>query len=276
MQRIVFRGLTTDVEVTTDDERVAALLPDLLGTYGPPADTATLCYAIRAIDAGRFAIDRDGLPMRLADHLHDVLPLLELDLYPRLVQGCSRRWVLHAAALGTLQGAVLLAGASGAGKTTLSRALLERGWTYLTEEAAAVDQAGSVVGLARPITLAPEQRGGPLPPGATLRSYRIRKPGGIAEHLLLHPAPAQLCWSPIPLAAMVRLRHEPGETDRLRPLGGGAALAALWACSLHTAGDSLAVATALLGKHPAWELTTSTVAGACRLLDQVATASPPP
>lgn len=51
-------------------------------------------------------------------------------------------YLFHAAALSTPgEQGVLLAGASGLGKTTLTLALLDRGWTLLSDEIAAVDRA---------------------------------------------------------------------------------------------------------------------------------------
>lgn len=57
--------------------------------------------------------------------------------------------VFHAAAVANNQGAVLLAGDSGTGKSTLLAALLQRGWTMLSDDLAAVtiDEQGQVLVL---------------------------------------------------------------------------------------------------------------------------------
>lgn len=60
---------------------------------------------------------------------------------------------LHAAALGTPTGVVLLVGHSGAGKSTLATHLLRRGLSYLTDEMVAVDADGQVHGYPKPLTL---------------------------------------------------------------------------------------------------------------------------
>jgi len=86
------------------------------------------------VQAGRnVTIDRE--PGAVASDIRGFLhmtPLAAL-LYQR------GRLALHAAAAANSEGAILLAGDSGTGKSTLLVALLKRGWTMLADEVAAVD-----------------------------------------------------------------------------------------------------------------------------------------
>ena len=73
----------------------------------------------------------------------DTLSHLLLDqVLPRALahQG---HFVLHAAAVASDDGAVLLVGGSGAGKSTLAAALLKRGWKVLSDDAVVVESRGS-------------------------------------------------------------------------------------------------------------------------------------
>ena len=62
--------------------------------------------------------------------------------------------ILHAAVLARGENAVILPGAPGAGKSTLTAALSLRGWRLLSDELTLIDpQTGLIHGLARPISL---------------------------------------------------------------------------------------------------------------------------
>lgn len=90
----------------------------------------------------------------------------------------------HAAAVADNRGAILLAGDSGAGKSSLLAALVERGWTMLADELSVVtgDTEGHLFVQ-------------PMFPEVALRPYVLEKMGISAEHLL--PADANrllLAW----------------------------------------------------------------------------------
>ncbi len=61
----------------------------------------------------------------------------------RLEESCT---LVHAAVLGLRGRAVVLAGRTGSGKTTLALALLARGWTFLSDDCAVLDGAASLRG----------------------------------------------------------------------------------------------------------------------------------
>jgi hypothetical protein len=58
---------------------------------------------------------------------------------------------IHAAAVATSAGAVVLPGDSGSGKTTLCARLLQRGAGYLSDDSVAVDATGRILGYPKPL-----------------------------------------------------------------------------------------------------------------------------
>lgn len=75
----------------------------------------------------------------------------------RAVASRSTDVVLHAAVVRIDSTLVAVSGVSGAGKSTLAASLLDRGASYLTDEAAVIDEAGRIVdAVRRPIHLSRE------------------------------------------------------------------------------------------------------------------------
>ena len=79
----------------------------------------------------------------------DVVAALELDVAEHAVG----RVFVHAGVVAQGERALLLPGASFAGKSTLTAALLDAGLTYLSDEYAVLDAAGRVHPYPRPLTL---------------------------------------------------------------------------------------------------------------------------
>src|SRR5262249_54894887 len=155
--------------------------------------------------------------------------------------------VLHAAALERDGRAFVLAGPSGAGKTTLSLALLARGWRLVTEEIVHVAADGAVTGLARPVH-APHRA--VLPAGWRVVDYAMRGERGTIRGAIAQPPESVRALSPLPLAAIARLDHGATLANELVPLSGGAALERLWACTLRQDDQGLAAGAAILRTYP--------------------------
>lgn len=90
----------------------------------------------------------DGRSAGRASRRVELGPLLETRLYRELTQR-SARAPIHAASLAREGGAVLVVGASGAGKSTIAWELARRGATYLGDEHAFLGPDGSVAGIPR-------------------------------------------------------------------------------------------------------------------------------
>ena len=105
-----------------------------------------------------------------------------------LIRTCSGGMLLHAAAVARDGKALVLAGKTGAGKTTLATWLVCRGFDYLTDELLCIDtQAMCVRGFARPLHL--------KKPGRALFAGVIDMHGGAAvmqSPLGTHVSPTRL------------------------------------------------------------------------------------
>lgn len=127
-------GATPDV--TVEDGPVPDVLPDTALTGPWWAATPARFLVQGGPQAGRFLIE-DGRRVILArapDARDEVLALRLLDAVLATVLHQRRSLVLHATAAITPAGAVVIAGASGAGKSTTLSALLARGCTMLADD----------------------------------------------------------------------------------------------------------------------------------------------
>lgn len=121
----------------------------------------------------------------------------------RAIAGSTAPLVLHAAALASHGRAVVVAGESGAGKTTIATRLMSRGWAYMTDEAVQVTDDLDVLPYIKPLV------------HKTPRRY-----GGLQRR---HVAPdGALCRRPMPLGGLMLLDVTSGTPAHLT-----AAIAAL-------------------------------------------------
>lgn len=143
---IRLRLLDSIVEIRSEDPDADALLSALWATMttDDPGEAAR-----------RYTVARDGKGGWVAtagssvEAVHETLWGLTDALRYRMLELCEERLqgfvTLHAAAVARDGELVLLAGESGAGKTTLTLALLEDGWTYLSDDLAPVSAETGLV-----------------------------------------------------------------------------------------------------------------------------------
>jgi hypothetical protein len=166
---------------------------------------------------------RDGEPCELTVSDGYVLAFLLWEVTRLMFERTGERVHLHGAALVRNGRAIVLAGRSEAGKSTLACWLTHRGWGFLTDEAALVNPDTLVVEpFWRPIGV---RRPGPLdailPDGA---------PGGHGDHELLVPASTIGALAPAaPLAALAFPVLTREEAPTVSPLSPAAALVELTA-----------------------------------------------
>jgi hypothetical protein len=148
---IRLRLLDTLVEIESRDPAARALLTRLWEPFLTDEDDRA--------DA-TFAVGHAGDVLSLSEggttvHHADLWTLTDALRYRMLevVESRLARYVsLHAAAVARDGRLVLFAGPSGAGKTTLTLALLGAGWSYLTDDLAPVDRAtGEVEPFPKPL-----------------------------------------------------------------------------------------------------------------------------
>jgi len=96
----------------------------------------------------------DGNPPFLPLPRNQAFALLEWGMNWCVSNHCHHYLIVHAAVVARSGCAALLPGPSGSGKSTLCAALVNRGWTLLSDELTLIDPTtGNVVGLPRPVSL---------------------------------------------------------------------------------------------------------------------------
>ena len=88
-----------------------------------------------------------------AHRLTDIGPALTAHAEPVIAERAPDHLFVHAGVVGWENRAIVMPGASFAGKTTLVRAWLEAGATYYSDEFAVLDRAGRVHPFARPLAI---------------------------------------------------------------------------------------------------------------------------
>ncbi|HYO60305.1 MAG TPA: hypothetical protein VEU29_00220 [Actinomycetota bacterium] len=224
--RLRLRLLDTIVEIHTEDATAGRLVSVLwsameTGDAGEPARV----YELTRSAGGWTATAGDDVEAVHAD-LWGVTDALRYRMLELCEERIERYVTLHAAAVARDGHLVLLAGRSGAGKTTLTLALLDAGWTYLSDDLAPVStETGLVHPFPKPLgvkdpavwesvsTAFPEDLRSPPPAGSFL------VPPALWEVAATPLAPSALLFPEFVRGASV-------EVDRLTPARGAAAASA--------------------------------------------------
>jgi hypothetical protein len=131
---------------------------------------------------------------------------------------------LHAACLRAGDDAILLLGAPGAGKSTLTLALLGEGFDFSSDDVTLVLEGGRVHGVA----LAPSLKQGTWELSRSTNAgiadlpMHVRPDGQTVRFV---PVESYAGLGPLRVVIVVRLRRSPGEQARLHPIGSAEALA---------------------------------------------------
>ncbi len=241
-----FQVADVRVEVTGPREPAAALRERWRALAAPGAAAATtIRYALasgpRGAEAGSvggWTLRRDGEVLYTAP-VEDVVALLEIDVY-REVAHATATTPLHAALASHDGRAALLAGRSGAGKSSLALALASRGWTYLGDEHAFVDDAlracgfprGARVGEVGPVVLPARVDPGSAPLGLVVLLDPARVAGARAT-----PVPAT--EAAVRLIELMHRRPRPEDLRRLTALASRVPVVRLGVEGVDPAADAL-------------------------------------
>ena len=145
-----------------DDTAAAKILDFLCAAMatGQSAEGAVVFRLGPGTDPGSIAVYRDDAMLYQDPSAGGASAFLLEKLQDHLVQHCTSGILLHAAAVARGERSLLLAGKTGAGKTTLATWLVRRGFDYLTDELVWVDASGTRLrGFARPLHLKTEAGG---------------------------------------------------------------------------------------------------------------------
>lgn len=141
-----------------------------------------------------------------SEKLQDLLDAFEREVRMYVAQFSKTRVYVHAGVVALNGAAIVIPGASYSGKTSLVRALLEAGATYVSDEYAALDSQGRVHPFAVPLGVRPAGEPFPRQEGIEASSFG-----------------APTARRPLPVAAVVVTRYTAGATFTPRTIGGGEA-----------------------------------------------------
>jgi hypothetical protein len=182
---IVRQVLSRTVAFETESEKLEVDLRRLLRDFAEPADRAPIDLAYTVVEsADTYTLVRDGMSRD---------GIAREEILVAITQELTAQWalrndlaVVHAGAVVRDGRALLIAGPSGRGKTTLTAALVKRGFAYLSDELAALTTKGAVLRYATPLRV---------------REGALARLGTLAPQLELWPTPASLWGEPLHLAS---------------------------------------------------------------------------
>jgi hypothetical protein len=228
-----YRVLAYEFDLTTNDDACAAYIDGVFGTFqvddvrradGPRVPAR---YELLRRDGHPpYALLRDGELLIESTATGVVLDHLNWSVNTEALKRTTTHLLVHAAvATFAPGGALLLVGPSGSGKSTLVSALVQRGFGYLSDEAAVIDPAtGLVQPYARPIILK-------RPPSELLPGLNAISDGVFELQRLWHVDPRAIRPDAVASPALPRLlicpRYDPAAVTSVEPMTRGEAVVAI-------------------------------------------------
>lgn len=227
LDRTILAGGTA-VRIRVADDALAAALRDQTADF-PAAEGAAREIAVAAERSGGLAVAVDGRVQPTARRRGLSPGSARSALVAELARVAGNGdWAarLHLTAVTDGREALLLAGESGRGKTTLALALLARGWRLLAEDLAPIDRDARI----HPLPFRPSVKAGGVGPAAldwpSLRQLDAHRLDGRLHRFLRLP-PAAAATAPARPTRLLAVAHDPGSTPRAHPLTAIEALALL-------------------------------------------------
>jgi hypothetical protein len=155
-QRLSLRGLGSTLDVVVEDGAALDLLKDLFTDLtSPRRDPAPLPDAlVLVLGSGPWLVSSPG--HNATAHDEQQLVAAALAAVNLTFVATTHLLALHAGVLVRGDRVLVLPGPSGRGKSTLTAALLRRGWLYVSDEALCLHwDDGSIVPYPRPMALSP-------------------------------------------------------------------------------------------------------------------------
>jgi hypothetical protein len=269
---ILLDAIGCGVEIECRDVRAWNLLIANYGHMGQRRSAAPRPKLRYVVDSGvrpaGFSICRRGCgPLAAADD-SEFLFLFEKDLTIELQKLRRDLYFLHAAALEFAGKALLLAAASGQGKSTTTLGLLHHGYRYLSDELGPVDLARmEVYPYPHALCLKQEPPGGHPIPAPVLRTSRT-------FHIPARHLPSPVVLKPTPLTTIFLLEYCPAaKSSALEAISTGEAAARLFTHALNPlahADDGLEGVLEIARKIRCFRLRSADLHSTCRLIREFA------
>jgi hypothetical protein len=221
----------------------------------------------------RLKIEADGRELGRSHLQTETLPYLEWGINWRVIAERGDFLQLHAATLVRHGRAVVFAGTSGVGKSTLAAALLARGWRYATDELTLIDPAsGRVMPFPKAVCIKSGSFGivrGLNLPLFRRRSY-VKALKGEVGYVRPSDAGGNVLAEPAQVAAVVFPRYSATPTPRLKHLPRARSAFGLLGCALNRnqfGSDLPKIMRRAVGAAKCYALDSGDLETTCRLLE---------
>lgn len=267
VRAVTLGGCVIHVEANGDAARrvLAFLYPNAGAPPRQQHGTAQLAIASNA--AGAFDVVRDRVLLYRGREAAEAARVMQGAVTESIAAGCANGLALHAGAVCRGGRALVLPGATGAGKTTLVAHLVDQGADYMTDELSFVPFATDTVhGLPRPLHV--KASGRPFVPAGAARWETLESPVGT---LVRPPSGAVIGATQSPtLAGFVFPQFEPLAPVEMEPITAAECGLRLLQSLLNARNlpeHGFASVTLLARRVPAWRLRYGIAdSGARRLL----------
>jgi hypothetical protein len=230
MNCVRYRFFNVPVEIGSETAEMAGQIGALYAEFEDRSEDAPLFRYVVACGqgAGGHVILRNGECVAEIPEGKSALLVLEDKVMEEVIAEVEGMFFIHAAVLSKGGVAVLLPGASGAGKSTLSLALASRGWAYLSDEIAPINEDD--------LRVRPFLRGIKLRPASFefFPSLNARETTAHNErqYLRLRELPITLGDGSHEIKSVIFPKYRAGAEPRLSPIPKAMAASVLAKCSL--------------------------------------------
>jgi hypothetical protein len=170
------------------------------------------------LDNGHLRSDvyRDGIPVGRAPRLSEMAPIVKAALWQSAINAHDFLFYIHAGVVGTGASCVLLPAAAGSGKSSLTAALVHRGFRYFSDEVALIEPTTFHVSP-MPLAMCIKSTGWDLMaryyPGILSLPVHVRSDEKVLRYI---PPPADSVEQvPMPVAHIIFPRYEEAASTRL-------------------------------------------------------------
>jgi hypothetical protein len=213
--QFAFEAYGVAVRVCASSQELLARIEPLLPPGRRPLDAQKTRRRIGLLErpSGGYALYNGPSPVEQLDDLESALARLDTRLRGYVAESAPDLIFVHAGVVGHRGRALVLPGASFAGKTTAVAALVRVGATYYSDEFAVFDSDGLVHPYAKPLSLRPALTAGNS--RARQAEHTVESLGGVAGE------------QPLPLGAAAMTHYAADARWRPRRLSTGEAVLAL-------------------------------------------------
>jgi len=216
----------------------------------------------------------DERPVQFTTGLHRLAPAVKVLLWERAIDRYNFLFYIHAGVVGTADRCILLPATAGSGKSSLTAALVHRGYRYLSDEVALIKPNTFLVAPV-PLAVCVKRAGWDLmsryfPHIRDLMGHQ-RMDG--KEVRYIPPAPDAIQKSAAHVSHIVFPRYDASAITELRPVARSAALGRMmnecWACG-HLDRTNVQELIRWIGQIDCYELPFASLEDAVDLVQQVA------